>query len=135
MTFDDSSLSKTDNPQLAEKQQQIEKLQKELMDVYRLKREDDEALSRLKKQSHEHEALLIKRRDMLDEMSKRYEQVTNENQILRDSLVPICALRECDAQRFVHNPPLFLKNTHRLRENEVIFTRYEFRKCRIKKST
>ncbi len=57
---------------------QIESLQKELMDVYRLKREDEEG-------PHEHEELLIKRRDMLDKMSTDYQRVVDENKALLES--------------------------------------------------
>ncbi|ETO06318.1 hypothetical protein RFI_31078, partial [Reticulomyxa filosa] len=64
-----------------EHKEQVEALKKELMDVYRLKREDEEALSRLKKQSAESEQLLMNKREMLDQMSKQHQQLMNDYKI------------------------------------------------------
>lgn len=49
-----------------------ESLRKELMDVYRLKKENEEALSRLKKQCMENEELILNQTRSINEMSTKH---------------------------------------------------------------
>eukprot|EP01083_Nonionella_stella_P148798 471656_1 len=71
-----------------------ESLRKELMDVYRLKKENEEALSRLKKQSIENEELILNQTRSINEISIKHQQLTgthsdleDEHQILKSNVV------------------------------------------------
>ena len=90
---DMSKLDDSNDPTIKMLKSDNDSLRKELMDVYRLKKEHEEALSRLKKQAIEHENLIIKQSEMLDDFSRQHEglekshsHLTNEKDKLESNL-------------------------------------------------
>lgn len=65
-----------------------ESLRKELMDVYRLKKENEEALSRLKKQSIENEELIIQQTKSINELSIKHQDLLIQHSDLKEGKWP-----------------------------------------------
>ena len=63
-----------------------ESLRKELMDVYRLKKENEEALSRLKKQSIENEELIINQTKSINELSLKHQNLLISHNDLKEGM-------------------------------------------------
>ena len=61
-------------------------LRKELMDVYRLKKENEEALSRLKKQHIENEELIIQQNKSLNEFAMKHQTLVEDHNELKEGI-------------------------------------------------
>lgn len=74
------------NYELSSMKDENESLRKELMDVYRLKKENEEALSRLKKQSIENEELIMNQTKSINELSIKHQTLVVSHHDLKEGM-------------------------------------------------